>query len=158
MPKNVEAELARINADLEWWEAAFGRGNVTGWTYRRSASVEWAGKRRSVDAAQRNWLMEHTTRPNNETVVHRIGMKQDAWDAAEGIAIEHTMSVDTVLLQGLRLYQMFLVRLKAGETCLWSGDQIRSRKFRVSNVTLAPDEDYDAELDAMFEGIRPDED
>ena len=55
-----EAELAQVNADLEWWEAAFGRGNVTGWTYRLSASVDWAGKRRSVDTKLRNWVINNT--------------------------------------------------------------------------------------------------
>lgn len=124
-----EAELAQVNADLEWWEAAFGRGNVVGWTYRLRASVDWARKRRSVDAALRNWLMQHTTQPISEIVVKRIGLKQEAWDMAEAIAVKQGMSVDGVILQALRVYQMHI-----------------------------DDPDMGIQLDVMFEGIRDDED
>lgn len=48
-------------ADLEWWEAAFGKGNVVGWTRRNSALVDWAGKRRSVDPEMRAWIFENSS-------------------------------------------------------------------------------------------------
>ncbi len=115
------AELNRVNSDLEWWEFAFGKGNVSGWTYRFAASVDWAGQRRSVDSELRDWVVKHTTciipqtenpcaeiRLDLETtksVTKSIGMKQSEWAAAEAIAIEQVMSVDGVIRQALCLYK-----------------------------------------------------
>ncbi len=173
--KAAADELNRVNADLEWWEAAFGRGNVIGWTHRFSASVDWAGKRRSVDTKLRDFVIENTPRPipqrenpcaeihldleTPKSVTKSIGMKQSDWDAAEAIAIEQVMSVDGVLLQALRLYQIHVKRLKDGEAHSWSGDPERLEDFCESRGVDSLRENLSPELvatlDKMFERIRP---
>ena len=121
-------EVARVNADLVWWEAAFGEGNVAGWTYKHSAAVDWAGKRRAVDASIRNWIVDNIKTAHDPNV-KCIGLPEEVWDAAEKLALDATMSVDGILLQALRLYQMHVQRLSDGETRTYSGDAARRLEF-----------------------------
>jgi len=44
-------------AQLNWWEAAFGMGNVLDWEGYDTATVEWAGKQRNVDTELRFWVI-----------------------------------------------------------------------------------------------------
>jgi len=46
--------LAEINADLAWWEDAFGEGNVIGWTFRNTAIALVGKVHRTVYATDRD--------------------------------------------------------------------------------------------------------
>jgi len=111
MTPKEQADFDRGTLDLEWWEAAFGKGNVVGWTFKRSASVDWAGRRRSVDTLLRNWIIDNCPR---QTL------------ALAKMAKETDMSPMHIIAVALRLYQEHLNRLKSGETCTWSGDRVRT--------------------------------
>lgn len=68
-------------ADLEWWAAAFGEGNIAGWTGRSRAIVKLSGSLREVDPAFREWVLEIRSLPAAlDTVI----------EAVEGRGIEDT--------------------------------------------------------------------
>lgn len=51
-----EADVAKNQADLDWWMKAFG-DTVYGWTYRNSATVRINGERLEVTAKTRAFFM-----------------------------------------------------------------------------------------------------
>lgn len=63
--------------------------------------------------------------------IHEANIK---WSNAErkvicDLAREHDISIGAVIRQALRLYHQHNERLKAGETCTWSGDAHRAKDF-----------------------------
>ena len=56
-------------------------------------------------------------------------LSQKEWAAVAQIGADQELSTSAVLRQAVRLYQMHLYRLKAGETLSWSGDEQRAKDF-----------------------------
>lgn len=56
-------------------------------------------------------------------------LQPDEWAVAKTLAEQKGMTVEGVMRQALRLYQMHDKRLSDGETCTYSGDAERARRF-----------------------------
>ena len=50
-------------------------------------------------------------------------------EVIKNLALEHHMPIRGIIRQAMRLYQFHIERLKAGETCSYSGDAQRAREF-----------------------------
>ncbi|EQB03876.1 hypothetical protein [Sphingobium sp. HDIP04] len=53
----------------------------------------------------------------------------EEWAVVEQLGIQQELSVSATLRQAVRLYQVHVERIKAGETVSWSGDAQRARDF-----------------------------
>lgn len=58
-----------------------------------------------------------------------VELDDAACSALHRLSVEHDMPQDRIMVQALRLYHQHNERLKAGETCTWSGDAERARQF-----------------------------
>jgi hypothetical protein len=69
----------------------------------------------------------------------KVNWKPEEREAIRNLAIEQEMGTGAVLRQALRLYQMHHHRLRAGETCHWSGDAQRMQDFAGAVLTAKTD-------------------
>lgn len=64
-----------------------------------------------------------------EKATMTLNLTQREMDVLEELATDHDMSKTAVMRQALRLYQCCHLRIKAGETMSFSGDQARVVEF-----------------------------
>jgi hypothetical protein len=82
------------------------------------------------------------------THILNANWKPEEREAIKNLALEHRVSEMVVVRQALRFYQFHNERLKAGETCTYSGDVQRAREFAGS--VLPPEPSHSATIrDAM---------
>lgn len=61
----MEAEVSQAISDLEWWEIAFGKGTVFGWSYRHTCSILFTkgGQMHQMNAQDRAFFMTYRGGP-----------------------------------------------------------------------------------------------